>query len=161
MSWKEILFVYILEVFLFSYFLFMKKDMVRRLIVSVILWILFGLLCVQLASGPTPNIRGTPLMRSILFNRFLIGVVVAMMGIYTIHPILGFKCYILRGAFFGALISVAMAIGIYMDTTIGSAEQCKIFWMTIVAWAIYGLVIDLVATRLGGQGKGLLHSKQK
>lgn len=111
----------------------MKKAMVRRLIVSAILGILFGLLCVQLASGSTPDIRGTPLMRSILFNRFLIGMVVAMMGIYTIHPILGFKCSILRGAFFGALISVAMAIGVYMGPTISSAEQCKIFWMTILA----------------------------
>jgi len=46
---------------------------------------------------------------------------------------LGFKCFALRGAFFGAIISIALAIGIYMDPTITSAEQSKIFWMTILA----------------------------
>ena len=134
--------------------------MVRRLLVSVILGILFGLLCVQLASGTNPDIRGTSSMRNILFNRFLIGMVVALVGIYTIHPILGFKCYALRGIFFGAIISLDIAIGVY-TSSIDPTLKCKIFRMTILAGACYGLIIDLVGTRLGGQGKELLHSKQK
>ena len=139
----------------------MQKKFLNRLLISVILWILFWLLCTWLASSSTPDIRWTPLMRSILFNRFLIWIVIGIVWVYTIHPIFGFKTFVLRGVLFGALISIAMAIGIYMDTTITSTEQCKIFWMTILAWAIYGLIIDIVATKLGGQGKELLHKKQK
>ncbi|MCF7835447.1 hypothetical protein K9M48_05395 [Candidatus Gracilibacteria bacterium] len=139
----------------------MQKKFLNRLLISIVFGILFGLLCVWLASSSSPDIRGTPLMRSILFNRFLIGVVVGIVGIYTIHPIFGFKTFIFRGALFGAIVSIDIAIGIYMNTTITSAEQSFVFWLTILAGAIYGLVIDIVATKFGGQGKELLHKKQK
>lgn len=84
-----------------------------------------------------------------------------MIWIYTIHPALWFKCFALRGAFFGAIISLDIAIWVYVSSTTDQATKCRVFWMTILAWAVYGLIIDMVATKFGGQGKELLHKKQK
>jgi len=138
----------------------MKKKFLIRLLIAVILWIWFWFVCTRLASSSNPDIRWTPLMRSILFNRFLIGMIVGLLGVYTVHPILWFKVFPLRGLIFGAIISIDIAIGNFMSPG-DRAQQIKIFRMTILAWAIYGLIIDLVATRLGWQGTKLLHEKNK
>ena len=138
----------------------MKKKFLIRLLVAVLLGIWFGFVCTRLASWTNPDIRWTPLMRSILFNRFLIGMIIGLLGVYTVHPAFWFKCLGLRGLIFGAIISIQIAIGVFMVAG-DKAQQIKIFWMTILAWAVYGLIIDLVATRLGGQWTKLLHNKNK
>ncbi len=35
-------------------------------------------------------------------------------------------------------------------------EMRMIFWMTIAAGAVYGLIIDVIATKVAGDGKELM-----
>ncbi len=126
----------------------------KRWITSLVLWILFGFICVWLASGTNPAIWWTVLMWSILMNRFMIGFTIWLIGIYSHHPVFGFRIFpIFRWALFGAIVSIQMAIGVYFTPI---PQQNIIFWLTIVAGAIYGIVIDFVATKIWGEGKILL-----
>lgn len=51
------------------------------------------------------------MMWLIIVNRMTIGLVVGLVGVYTKHPIFGFPTPpILRGAIFGAIISLSLAL---------------------------------------------------
>ena len=90
-------------------------------------------------------------MWTLVADRFLIGLVVALAGAYTIHPIFRFRCPpARRGAVLGAIVSLPLAAGV-MIVPVGAPAPWNIFWATILVGAIYGLIIDLVATKWGGQ----------
>jgi hypothetical protein len=89
-----------------------------------------------------------------------IGGVVAIVGAYTRHPVFGFPTpSYLRGAVFGAIISIQLAVGVFMSPATGYYSQMTLFWLTILAGAIYGSIIDMIATRVGGEGRDLLWKK--
>ncbi len=135
----------------------------KRKMVCIVLGIIFGFLCVWLASKESPDIWGSPLMWSILFNRFLIGVVVFLAGAFTFHPI--FKCRIypwIRGLAIGALVSLDIALGIFIAPMGMDEEKMKmVFWATIIAGALYGLIIDVIASKVAGEGQELLTCEKK
>jgi hypothetical protein len=135
------------------------KKITKRFLIAGILGIAFGLLCSYLANSnaPDPNFWGSALMYQIVFNRLLIGLVIAMAGAFTFCPICGMNCKAwLRGLFWGAIVSLDIAIGVYLGTGMDAETMRNIFWMTIGAGAVYGLIIDLVATKFAGEGKELL-----
>ena len=139
----------------------MSKKFIKRFLISIVLWIWFGFVCTWLASGNYPDIRWSTMMRTLLFNRFFIWFAIAFIGVYTIHPLFWFRCYPrLRWLVRWAVISLNIAIGVFLSAG-DRAQQVKIFRMTILAWAIYGLIIDLIATWIGWQGKMLLNQKNK
>ncbi len=75
------------------------------------------------------------------------------------HPIFGFRCFpFLRGAILGAVVSLVNAFGIL---TMPTENAATIFWLTIGVGAIYGLIIDVVATKIGGEGKTLIEGKKR
>jgi hypothetical protein len=128
----------------------------RRFLVALPLGLAFGVLCALLASRNDPAIFDlrSPMFWTIVWNRFLIGIVVAFAGAYRRHPFFGFRCPpVLRGAILGTIVSPALAFGILITP---SPDAVKYFWLTILVGAIYGVVIDLVATKFGGEGKNLL-----
>ncbi|MFH0776864.1 MAG: hypothetical protein V1936_04615 [Patescibacteria group bacterium] len=128
----------------------------RRCLVAVPLGLAFGVLCAWLASQNDPTIFDlhSPMFWTIVWNRLLIGFFVALAGAYKYHPVFGFRFYpALRGIILGALISLALAFGALLTP---SDQAVKYFWLTILAGAIYGLIIDLIATKVGGEGKNLL-----
>lgn len=129
----------------------------KRFLIAMPLGIAFGFLCAYLASGSAVGpFWWTPMMWTIVTNRLLIGLVVGLAGAYTIHPILRFPLPpFLRGCCLGAITSLPLAIGVMIAPTPGTGVW-TIFWLTILAGAVYGLIIDLVATRWGGQGAELL-----
>jgi len=143
----------------------MKKlfslPLIKRKIVCVILGIAFGFLCSFLAWKSSPDLQNdpnywwSPMMWAIVYNRFLIGVVILFAGAFTVHPFFKWLKFApwFRGTILGAVVSVDMAIGSLIS---GTPDSCKIFWMTILAGAIYGLIIDVVATKIAGEGKDLL-----
>lgn len=136
-----------------------NKPLVKRLLISSLLGIGFGLLCVYLASTKDPSMWDTssPVFWSIVYNRFLIGFVIGIAGFMTKHPCFNFKVPAwLRGIKIGAMISLAMAINTLLAPGMESSELWKLFWLTILSGAIYGLIIDVVATKFGGQGKELI-----
>ena len=129
----------------------------KRKLVATLLGILFGLLCVTLASSGEEKIWGTPLMWVIIFNRFLIGYVVFIIGAYTMCPVTKIKLYPwIRGLLVGAIVSLDMAIGVFVSPMEDPGKQQMIFWSTIIVGAIYGMIIDIVATKVGGEGEELL-----
>ncbi len=135
-----------------------KNKLIQRKTVCIIMGLLFGLLCVYLAdSASEESIWGTPLMWVLLYNRLLIGFFITVIGAFNWHAILGFRYSPwLRGLMIGMIVSIDIAIGAFMNPEIAAEEMKMIFWSTIIIGGIYGLIIDVVATRMTGEGKELL-----
>ena len=133
--------------------------MCKRMLICKTLGIVFGLLCVSLAASGGGEVWGTALMLTILFNRLLIGVVVALAGFISIHPVFQFRIYPwLRGFLVGALVSLYIAIGMFIAPS-GLPNIWTIFWMTILVGGIYGMIIDVVATKFSAEGEDLFKEK--
>lgn len=131
-------------------------QMVRRMAISIILWLAFGLLCAYLAStwaSIPENYWWSALMWNIIFNRFLIWVMIAFAWFVTFHPILKMRMYpAIRWAIFWALVSFDISFWPFISW----AENAKnLLFATVIAWAIYWLIIDLVATKVGWEWMAL------
>jgi pilus assembly protein TadC len=59
-----------------------------------------------------------------------------------------------RGLKIGALISLPMALGALMGENVEAA--IKGFWYILIAGGIIGIIIDLIITKIAGQGKDLM-----
>lgn len=91
-------------------------------------------------------------MWTIVTNRFAIGLIVGFAGAYTTHPVFGFRLPpYLRGFCLGVFISLSLAAGAMITPT----TTWTIFWATLIAGGIYGSVIDMIATKFGGEGKAI------
>ncbi|MCF7846055.1 MAG: hypothetical protein K9L85_02350 [Candidatus Peribacteraceae bacterium] len=128
----------------------------KRCIIAAALGLASGVLCAWLASQKDPAIFDLKSFTfwSIVWNRYLIGLTIALAGAYRFHPLFGFRIVpALRGAILGAIVSLALAFGALITPAENAAQ---IFWLTVGVGALYGLTIDLIATKIGGEGKGLL-----
>ncbi|MBF0141827.1 MAG: hypothetical protein HQL74_16335 [Magnetococcales bacterium] len=131
----------------------------KRFIVAITLGVLFGLLCIFLASRQQPELGSpaNPIFWAILTDRLLIGMVVALAGAFTVHPILGFSYRPwLRGACMGTVVSLPMATGAMSGPATPQSSLWVIFFASLLTGGVYGAVIDWVATKVGGEGKALL-----
>ena len=143
--------------FYFLISIIMKISFCRRFPIAIGLWLGFGIFCTYLASTSTPEIWWTAMMWLIIVNRMTIGLVIGLVGVYTKHPIFGFPTPpILRGAIFGAIISLSLAIWIFTIPPVWPYSQIMLFWLTVGAGAVYGSIIDMISTWFGGQWKELL-----
>lgn len=135
--------------------------MVRRMFTSIVLWILFGLFCAFLASIWTTdqNYWGSAIMWNIIFNRLLIGLVIAFAWFIVVHPLLKIRMYpAFRWALLWTLVSIDISFGPFI---IWMENAWSIFWATIFAWAFYGLIIDLIATKVAWEWEILLEGTKK
>lgn len=129
--------------------------MVSRLSTALAVALCIALLDIWLSGGQVEgvwDIHG-PMFWFMLLNRLSIGFFVAIVGIVTVHPLFGFKMFPIRGAFVGIWISLPMAASIFFEPT----AVWSTFWMIVLSGAVYGMIIDSVATKVAGQGKKLLH----
>ena len=129
----------------------------KRFLVAISLGFVFGILCVWLASAEDPAICSLKSFTfwTIVWNRILIGLMIAFAGAFVRSPIFGFRIFpFLRGTVIGAVVSLVNAFGIL---TMPTENAAMVFWLTVVAGAIYGLIIDVVATKVGGEGKALIN----
>jgi hypothetical protein len=133
---------------------------VRRKLICILLGFGFGFLCAYVGWILTPELKAdpnfwwSPLMWAIVYNRTLIGFFVLLFGIFTIHPIFHFKLSPwFRGATAGAVVSLDLAIG---SLLFPYENAWQTFWALILVGAIYGLIIDVVATKFAGEGEDLL-----
>ncbi|MBT4277152.1 hypothetical protein HOD96_00170 [Candidatus Falkowbacteria bacterium] len=136
----------------------------RRIVLGSALGIIFGLLCFAGFSSnsnmPAEMVKyqvwswSNMMMWSTIANRFTIGVVVAIAGFITKHPMLDLRipAYI-RGAKVGLLISLPLALGALMGPNPELAKQG--FWMVLIFGGIIGMIIDLVITKIAGEGEKL------
>lgn len=131
----------------------------KRFVTAIGLGVLFGLLCVFLAAQHQPELASfsNPIFWTILTDRILIGVVVALAGAFTVHPLLGFSFRPwLRGACMGTVVSLPLAAGAMNGPAPPPMSPWMVFSATLIAGALYGAIIDWVATKVGGEGKALL-----
>ena len=76
----------------------------------------------------------------------------ALAGAYVYHPIFGFRCYPwLRGTIMGVLASLPLAIGVPLY---GPPMMTVV--NLLFTGAVYGLIIDVIATKVGGEGEAIL-----
>ncbi|MDQ1343808.1 MAG: hypothetical protein QG650_528 [Patescibacteria group bacterium] len=126
----------------------------KRFMIAMPLGIAAGFLCAFLASSSAPGIWWTPLMWALVTDRLLIGLVVGLAGAYLVHPVLRFPIPAwIRGTCLGVFVSLPLAFGAMINPT---AEGWTVFWLTLAAGAVYGFVIDMLATKFGGEGPAML-----
>ena len=93
------------------------------------------------------------MMWDLVANRAAIGFVVGLMGFITVHPLFGFRLpSFLRGFVIGSFISLTLAIGATMG---GNSQPVQTFWIITIAGGIIGLIIDVILTKIAGQGSDL------
>ena len=129
----------------------------RRFLIAMPLAIAFGFLCAFFASTSNgSNFWGSSLMWEILSDRFVIWVLVFLAWAYKTHPILRFRLYPwLRWMVMWLIGSLPLAIGAFISPSGGVTAVEIFFWTMILGW-IYGSIIDICATKWGGEGKELL-----
>lgn len=129
--------------------------MLKRLLVALTTGIILAVTDVWFTATTIPEAWdvNSPVFWYIFLNRVAIGFFVAIAGIVTIHPVFGFKMFPIRGAFVGVWISLSM-IGLAF---LGTAETSAIVTTAVLSGAVYGIIIDILATKLAGQGRQLLH----
>ncbi|MBF0262670.1 MAG: hypothetical protein HQL97_12655 [Magnetococcales bacterium] len=135
----------------------------RRFKISIGLGALFGLLCAWLAGQQQPELFSptNPIFWSIFTDRLLIGMMIGFAGAFTRHPVLGFPYRPwLRGGCLGLVVSLPLAAGAMSGPPHPHASAWMIFWASLLTGAVYGLIIDLVATRFGGEGIDLIHTSR-
>jgi peptidoglycan/LPS O-acetylase OafA/YrhL len=130
----------------------------KRFFFAIPLGFVFGIICVWMASRDVPELFDfkNALFWTIVTNRLLIGILIAFAGAFTRFPVCGF-CFPawLRGIFCGAIVSLTLACGVLIEP---NPEAWKYFWLTIASGAFYGLIIDVLATKFGGEGKKFLNN---
>ena len=136
---------------------FFSKLIVKRKIISLLLALLFWFICAYLASSWSgDDFWWSALMWNIVFNRFLIGVLVTFWGFMTLCPATGMRLYpFLRWAIIWAFVSIDISFWPFMAEM---KDAWMIAFMTILAWAVYGMIIDIVATKFSWEWEKLFKS---
>lgn len=133
----------------------------RRFAIAGPLGLLAGLVCVTFASQTNPDVLSltSPLFWTMISDRVLLGLVVGMAGAFTVHPIFGFRFHAwLRGIGVGAFVSLPIAFGALTNVAAlpAGVTPMVVFVATIIAGAVYGLIIDVFATKWGGEGRDII-----
>jgi len=99
---------------------------------------------------PSELIKTVPMVRAAtIINGLIIGVLLTFAGFITWHPIFRFRIHpIFRGAIIAAFV--------HLDFTIYTWSDQPLFWKTMIIAAIFGAMIDLMATQLFGEGQELM-----
>jgi len=107
------------------------------------------------ATFPAELVERVPFVRAgMIINGLIMGTLLTMAGFVTWHPLLKFRLHpIFRGAFVAAFV--------HIDYTIYTWGDQPTFWKTIAIAAVFGAVIDMLATQLFGEGKTLLEGMTK
>lgn len=132
---------------------------VKRKLVCVLLWIAFGFLCAYLAWSwdetlkNNPEYWWSPLMWTIVYNRFLIWWVVLILWIITVHPLWFRILPAFRWIAAWAIVSLDLAIWSMISWW---ENAWNIFWLTILVWAVYWMIIDIIATKVAWEWTNLL-----
>ncbi len=137
----------------------------ERFLWGTILGIIFGLFCfVSFSSQPNMPADlsqwqkwswNNVWMWRTIFNRMILGLVVAIAGLITRCPIFGIKIPIwLRGIKVGFIISLPMAMSSLQNSNMEIAWNG--FWIVLILGSVIGALIDIIITRFTGEGKILL-----
>lgn len=135
-----------------------NTDMIRRLGTAKVAGFLVGLLGFFLVPALWPD-AGPWFRWGVLVWYGTFGVMIGLLGLFDRHPLLKFRMpFWFRGILFGAWFNLVFTLLTYEKLTAlmaahpdGFAGLHSPFWM-VAEGAVVGLVIDAVATRVGGEG---------
>lgn len=136
----------------------LSKPIVKRVAIWISLGIIFWLLCSYFALkyNTTNIVNQSALMWNLIFNRFIMWFIIAILWLITVHPLFWFRMYpALRWAFAWWVISIDLVFGPYM---MWYENAWSIAFATILVGAIYGMIIDLVATKFAWEWEELFNS---
>ena len=89
-----------------------------------------------------------------IINGLVIGTMLTLVGVFTWHPVFKFRIHpIFRGAFISAFVHLGYTIYTWPDQ--------PLFWKTMIIAAVFGAVIDQMATQLYGEGEKLMEGMNK
>jgi len=99
-----------------------------------------------------------PMMWMSVTNRAMIGFVVGLAGFMMFHPIFGFRLYpFFRGFMMGIFVSLPYALGVFLSPEKETVNN--IFLVVLIAGGVMGMVLDLIMTKVAGEGAILLDKK--
>ena len=142
-----------------------NKNLIKRLVFGSIFGIIFGFMCFYgfvSSTGMPENLAkwqvwswGNLMMWSTVANRMVLGVMVGIAGFITTFPFWNAKIPVwIRGLKIGALISLPMALGSLMGEN--TVVAIKGFWIIMIVGGLIGVIIDLIITKIAGEGKELI-----
>ncbi len=138
----------------------LNLPVVRRKLVCVVMGLGFGFLGAWGSTHGAPELAMMPefwwsdMMWLVVFNRFLLAMVIFLAGGFVWCPVSGIRLFPwTRGGLLGLLVSLDLSLGM-SSAGIGG----DLFWNILICGVIGGAVIDYVATRWGGEGEKLLDS---
>ncbi len=104
---------------------------------------------------PRELLENVPMIRAALFiHGLVLGFFLTLAGPFNRLPLWDLRFHpILRGGLMAAFVHLDFTIYTWMDP--------PVFWRTIVFAAIFGAIIDTIATQLFGDGKKLLRDLSK
>jgi len=112
----------------------------NRFIAASLLGFLFGFVCLALASS-SPGELPAAVGWQLVFSRALIGFAIGISNIKALH-------WALHGSLIGAVFSIPLAFSGLMAPDSPEYDKTTMFIFTILLGMIYGLLIDLFATKL-------------
>ena len=112
----------------------------KRFITATLLGFLFGFVCLAFASS-SPDPLPAAVAWQIVFSRALIGFTIGVSSIKSLH-------WSLHGLLIGAIFSLPLAFSGLMAPENPQYDQTNMFIMTVIMGMIYGLLIELFATKL-------------
>jgi hypothetical protein len=100
------------------------------------------------------------MMWTIILNRFILWITVAITGFITLHPVFKFRIHpILRWAKMWILVSLLMATWVLIWEPDQNAWFA--FWLILIIWAIIWAVIDVIITKCAWEWEELIIQKNK
>ena len=130
-----------------------------RIVIGKALGLVFGIITFFMLPASIPD--ASPLLPwGLMFWMITLGLMVALMGVVTWHPVLGIPLpWWFRAPLVGAWMNFVLVFLIYDQLQISLINLMgpdsfflSPFWY-VVDGAIIGLIIGFVATRFGGEGK--------
>ncbi|MBU2213166.1 hypothetical protein KJ996_00835 [Patescibacteria group bacterium] len=99
---------------------------------------------------PQELVDNVPMVRAAtIINGVLIGAFLTFAGFVTWNPMMKMRIHpLMRGA--------ALAAFVHLDYTIYTWPDPPLFWKTMIIAAVFGAVVDMMATQLFGEGEMLL-----
>ncbi len=110
----------------------------KRIIIATLSGVLFGLVCLGLASSG-PDKLAWPIVFQIISSRTLIGFAIGISILSLIH-------WSVHGILMGILFSIPIAFSGLMAPDSPDYNKISIFIFTIVLGAIYGLLIEVITS---------------
>lgn len=112
-----------------------KDRKALRIIVATILGVVAGIICWQLSKSNPKLTFDTPMILGVIANRALLGFIIGISGLRGLN-------YLVHGVLIGLVATIPMSIYPLAGGDVAS------FALLEVAGAVYGLVIELVVTKL-------------